>query len=78
MLGADLVSWRTRNGYRQEDLMRELDVKSRQTISSWERPEHVVPRLVELALIALEHAPSCRRIAGKKLALHMRISLQER
>lgn len=66
MTGEELVAWRRRNGYSQEQLMRELDVKSRQTISSWEKSGNQVERTVELALIALERDPMLRRIAGKK------------
>lgn len=66
MRGHDLVAWRKRNGYSQEDLMMELDVKSRQTISSWENSNRDIPRLVELALNALEGLPHFRRLAGKK------------
>ena len=66
MQGPDLLAWRKRNGFSQEELMKELGVRSRQTISSWENSEKDVPRLVELALNALEKDPSCRRRAGKK------------
>jgi transcriptional regulator with XRE-family HTH domain len=65
MKGSDLVQWRHRQGYSQEDLMNELD-KSRQTVSTWERPDANVPRLVELALVALEHHPDCRISVGQK------------
>jgi transcriptional regulator with XRE-family HTH domain len=65
LTGPELVEWRRRNGFSQADLMAELDIASRQTISSWERaPE--VPRMVELAVIALEVHPDCRRRAGRK------------
>jgi transcriptional regulator with XRE-family HTH domain len=65
MKGSELVEWRQRNGYSQVDLMKEL-AKSRQTVSTWERPDAEVPRLVELALIALERHPDCRITAGQK------------
>ena len=65
MRGRDLVEWRKHNGFSQEELIQELGVRSRQTISSWERPEKEVPRLVELALRALELDPSFRQREGK-------------
>lgn len=66
MTGGELVAWRRRHGYSQEQLMKELDVKSRQTISTWEGPDRQLECTIELALIALEHDPSLRMIAGKK------------
>jgi DNA-binding XRE family transcriptional regulator len=65
MTGADLTAWRKTNGYTQELLMKELEVKSRQTISSWEHSDRI-PRMVELALRALEYIPEYRQIGGKK------------
>ena len=58
-----MKQWRGRHGYTQDQLLKELQVKSRQTISNWERAERV-DRLVELALIALERHPECRNIHG--------------
>ena len=52
--------------------MHELGVRSRQTISSWERPEKELPRLVELALRALELDPACKRRAGKRATVEER------
>jgi len=69
MTGKDLAEWRRRNGYSQQQLMQELEVKSRQTISTWERPDRQLERAVELALILLERDLSLRRIAGKKATL---------
>ncbi len=66
MRGCDLREWRKRNGFTQDELRQELEIGSRQTVSSWERPENEVPRLVELALRALELDPTCRQRAGKK------------
>ncbi len=66
MRGRDLREWRKRNGFSQEELRQELELGSRQTVSSWERPEKEVPRLVELALRALEIDPTCRQRVGKK------------
>ncbi len=61
----DLRDWRKRNGFSQEELRQELGLGSRQTVSSWERPEKEVPRLVELALHALELDPTFRQREGK-------------
>jgi transcriptional regulator with XRE-family HTH domain len=66
MQGEELVAWRRKHGFTQEQLMLELDVKSRQTMSAWENSGRQVPRLVELALVALEREPSVRLIHGKK------------
>jgi DNA-binding XRE family transcriptional regulator len=68
MRGAELAAWRKRLGYSQLELMLELDVKSRQTISSWENAADI-PRVVELALHGLEHHPPCRRRGGKKVSV---------
>ncbi len=65
MRGSELVKWRKQHGYSQKALMDEFAVGSRQTISNWENSEDV-PRLVELALIALEHVPSSRWIGGRR------------
>ncbi len=72
MRGSELVLWRKANGYTQAELMEELGVKSRQTISSWENSENELPRLVHLALHALEHDPSCRRRLGNKATAKQR------
>lgn len=65
MVGADLRKWRKRHGYNQEDLMKELGVQSRQTISTWENSSNKLPRVLELALAALESLPEIRNIHGK-------------
>lgn len=69
MTGEELVEWRRRNGYTQEQLMKELEVRSRQTISSWEKPGRRVERTVQLALIALESDPTLRTSVGKKVSV---------
>lgn len=66
MRGAELAKLRKEMGFTQSDLMEELGVASRQTISSWEKPGRDVPRLVELAVIALRDVPKCRIRYGKK------------
>ena len=64
MRGKELAAWRERMGFSQLDLMKELGVKSRQTISSWENSD-AVPRIVELAVISLERDPGLRLFAGE-------------
>ena len=65
MTGGELRAWRKANGYQtQEALQRELGIKSRGTISAWENASEPLPRLVELALKALERVPECRMIGG--------------
>jgi transcriptional regulator with XRE-family HTH domain len=59
MTGREWAAWRGRLGYSQQTIMRELDIRSRQTISNWENSEEV-PRLAVLALHALEHHPDCQ------------------
>ena len=67
MKGNELSAWRKRNRYfRQEDLMRELGIKSRGTISAWENSDDDLPRTIELALLALEQLPLARKIEGKR------------
>lgn len=67
MKGNELPEWRKRNRYlRQEDLMKELNIKSRGTISAWENSDDELPRTVQLALMALEQLPLARKIEGKR------------
>jgi DNA-binding XRE family transcriptional regulator len=56
MLGTDLKAWRASHDYTQEKLRLELGV-TRQTIVAWEQSRKPLARLVELALLALEHLP---------------------
>ena len=56
MRGIELPVWRKRNGFTQDTLRIALGVKSRQTIITWEKATEPLPRLVELALLALEKA----------------------
>jgi transcriptional regulator with XRE-family HTH domain len=65
MLGSELKRWREARGWQQSDLMKELEVSSRQTITNWESSEQL-PRLVELAVIALDQVEACNRRAGFK------------
>lgn len=66
MRGSEFVAIRKRLGFSQKRLMDELGIKSRQTISSWEKADREVPRIAELALIALEHVPACRLMVGSE------------
>ncbi|MGA7993423.1 MAG: helix-turn-helix domain-containing protein [Bradyrhizobium sp.] len=65
MIGTELKAWRKRYGMTQEMLRVELDV-SRQTIAVWEASDKPLPRLTELALIALENVPDCRTTTGHR------------
>ena len=67
MYGGSLKEWRKRNNYNQDTLMLELGIKSRQTISTWENSEDELPRMLKLALLALEHYPDCRTYHGKPM-----------
>lgn len=64
--GTDLPAWRQAHGYSQDDLRKELGVKSRQTISTWENDKRELPRTLQLALMALARIPEARNIFGKK------------
>ena len=66
MLGTDLPVWRKRHGFTQEALMIALGVKSRQTIITWEKSTAQLPKLVWLALLALEHVPEAGRSYGQR------------
>lgn len=57
--GQDIGIWRDRMGWSQARLAKELGV-SRATVISWEQGE-LMPRMVELSLVALETMPSTRR-----------------
>jgi DNA-binding XRE family transcriptional regulator len=62
MLGIELPEWRSRNRFTQDTLRMALGVKSRQTIITWEKSTEPLPRLVELALLALERFPDERNV----------------
>lgn len=72
MLGIDLKDRRKQLGYNQEYLMKELGIKSRQTISTWENTSESLPRILELALTALENVPECRIWHGKSFSAAQR------
>jgi transcriptional regulator with XRE-family HTH domain len=63
MKGSDLKAWRQNNGWTQLDLMEELEINSRQTINNWEKAERI-PRLAELAIIAIDQVEACRKKGG--------------
>lgn len=63
MSGADLKTWRQTVGWTQSQLMDELDISSRQTIVNWEKSDWV-PRIVELAVIAVDQVEACRATGG--------------
>ena len=67
MTGADLKSWRRINRYSQEQLKITLDLGSRQTIVNWEKSTKKLPRMLCLALMALEHSTDkAYRDGGKR------------
>jgi transcriptional regulator with XRE-family HTH domain len=68
MTGKDLKAWREANGLSQNELMNEIGVSSRQTMTSLEKSEHL-PRWAELAIIALDQVEECRSLVGYKTQL---------
>jgi DNA-binding XRE family transcriptional regulator len=66
MLGSELREWRRRNRFTQDMLRMALDLGSRQTVISWEKSDERIPRIIELALMALEHLPQCRVVDGHR------------
>jgi transcriptional regulator with XRE-family HTH domain len=66
MLGTDLPAWRKLQGFTQETLMIALGVKSRQTIITWEKSTEQLPKMVQLALLAIEHIPEARFSYGQR------------
>jgi transcriptional regulator with XRE-family HTH domain len=56
LTGEQLKRWRERKGWTQSELLVALGVGSRQTLNRWERADEI-PKLVELAVIALHCAP---------------------
>lgn len=64
MLGTELPEWRKRNNFTQDTLRIALGIRSRQTIITWEKSTSPLPRLVELALFALETFPDQRKVTA--------------
>ena len=73
MLGTELPQWRAKNRFTQDALRMALGVKSRQTIITWEKSTEALPRLVELALLALERFPDERKVTTLATVHRMRI-----
>lgn len=65
MTGEELKVWRKANGWTQAGLMEELEITSRQTITTWEKADRI-PRVVELAITAIDQIEVCRKQAGLK------------
>ncbi len=63
MTGMDMKAWRIANGLSQSELMQELEVSSRQTMTSLEKAKRL-PRWAELAIIALDQVAECRSRDG--------------
>ncbi len=66
MKGPELRQRRERLGYTQRGFLKEIGVRSRQTLITWEKSDAKLPRLVELAVLALENLPECRQQIGKR------------
>lgn len=64
MLGTDLPQWRAHNRFTQDTLRIALGIRSRQTIITWEKSAEPLPRLVQLALLALENLPEERNVTA--------------
>jgi len=64
MLGIELPQWRARNRFTQDTLRIALGIRSRQTIITWEKSTEPLPRLVQLALLALENFPEERKVTA--------------
>ena len=78
MRGVDLKDWRKHHRYSQEALMMELGVHSRQTISTWENSPDQLPRIIQLALNALEKIPEVRNVSGKRTSAAERRRLKNK
>jgi transcriptional regulator with XRE-family HTH domain len=65
MRGVELKVWREKRGWTQSDLMQELAIGSRQTVTTWEASDRI-PRTIELAIIALDQVEACNRRGGYK------------
>jgi DNA-binding XRE family transcriptional regulator len=78
MLGTELREWRKRNRMTQDMLRMDLDLGSRQTIITWEKSDQPLPRIVELALLALEHLPQFRGVDGYRFGSSEVNAIRER
>jgi transcriptional regulator with XRE-family HTH domain len=66
MIGTELPDWRKRNRFTQDGLRMALGMGSRQTIISWEKSNEPLPRMVQLALMALQNFPESRGVDGAR------------
>jgi DNA-binding XRE family transcriptional regulator len=64
MTGSELPGWRHRNRFTQDTLRIALGIRSRQTIITWEKSTERLPRLVQLAKLALERFPEERNVTA--------------
>jgi DNA-binding XRE family transcriptional regulator len=64
MTGIELPEWRHRNRFTQDTLRIALGIRSRQTIITWEKSTERLPRMVQLALLALERFPEERNVTA--------------
>ena len=64
MRGIDLPQWRKRNKFTQDTLRIALGLGSRGTIITWEKSEEPLPKMVKLALLALQNIPEARHADG--------------
>jgi DNA-binding XRE family transcriptional regulator len=64
MRGAELKVWREKRGWTQSDLMKELEVGSRQTLTTWGASGRI-PRTIELA-VCTRPGEVCNRVGGYK------------
>ena len=78
MRGHELRERRKQLGWTQTDLIAELGVRSRQTLVTWEQSAEDLPRYLELALLALERLPECRRLIGRRANAGERKSFERR
>lgn len=61
MNGPDLSKWIEDSDFSRSELMLQLGLKSRQTLYAKEHSKENLPRLWELALMALEKLPAARQ-----------------
>lgn len=69
LTGSELRAWRKAMGWNQQHLASELRV-SRPTVSAWESKDDYIPRLVYLAVQALERLPDLRSEGNDGIATY--------
>ncbi len=78
-VGRDIREWRKRNKYHtQADLQQELRIKSRGTVSAWENSDKPIPRILYLALMALEQRLGPREVFEKRMSAKERAAMKKR